>query len=122
MWSVQIHHQPVKEATLEQLDVSEGGCHSLGIPRYAPYHVRKRKLHYRRFAGKICDPMGDLHRSSLFLKGCILCNGPTLEKFMKKCSMWEGLFLEKFVQDCLSGRDPTMPQGQKQEEGATETW
>jgi len=37
---------------------------------------------WSRFAGRICDPVGNPCWSSLFLKDCILWQGPTLEQFM----------------------------------------
>jgi len=37
---------------------------------------RKRSPHWSRFAGRTCDPMGDPHRSSLFLKDCTPWEGP----------------------------------------------
>lgn len=58
---MQLHLQPVEEATLEQVDVPEGACDPLGIPCYIPYHVGKRNVHYRMFASKTCDPMADWH-------------------------------------------------------------
>lgn len=61
MWSVQMHLQPVEEVTLEDVDVPQGGCDPWGILCCIPYRVGKRHVHYIRFAGKICDPMGDLH-------------------------------------------------------------
>lgn len=89
----------------------------LGNTMLCTYHVQMRNLRYRRFAGKICDPIRDRHWSSLFLKGCIPCNGPTLEQLMKNCSMskncrrlslWERLYTA--VREECEG------------EGATETY
>jgi len=54
-----------------------------------------------RFAGRACDPVGDPHWSSLFLKDCNPQKGPTLGQFVKSCSPWEGLMLEKFVENCV---------------------
>lgn len=42
---------------------------------------RARNSHWSRFVGRNCDPAPE-HRSSLFLKDCILWRGPTLEQFM----------------------------------------
>lgn len=60
---MQMHLQPVEEATLEQVDVPEGGHDPLGIPCWnrlmvGTYRPLGRE---RRFAGKICDPVGDSH-------------------------------------------------------------
>jgi len=46
--------------------------------------------HQSRFAGRTCDPVGDPHWSSLFLKGCSPWEGLTLEKLLKNCLLWEG--------------------------------
>jgi len=54
-----------------------------------------------RFSGRTCDPVGNPHWSSLFLKDCIPWKGPMLGQFVKSCSPWEGLTLEKFVENCL---------------------
>jgi len=51
----------------------KGGCDLMG------------RLHWSRFAGRTCDPMGDPRWSSLFLKDCTLWAGLTLEKFMEDC-------------------------------------
>ncbi|GAB0180545.1 AN1-type zinc finger protein 5-like [Grus japonensis] len=68
-----IHLQPMKDPTPEQVEAPEGGC----------------------------DPVGSLCWSSLFLEVCTPWKGPTLEQLMKNCSLWEGLMLEKLVEDCL---------------------
>jgi len=62
----------------------------------------ERSPQWNRFAGRACDPVGDPHWSSLFLKDCTPWKGPTLGQFVKNCSLWEGLTLEKFVENCLS--------------------
>jgi len=54
-----------------------------------------------RFAGGICDPVGDPHWNSVFLKDCSPWKGPTLGQFVKSCSLWEGLTLEQFMENCL---------------------
>jgi len=56
---------------------------------------RERSPRRSRFAGRACDPMGDPHWSSLFLKDCTSWKGPTLGQFVKSCSPWEGLTLEQ---------------------------
>ncbi|KAK4809986.1 hypothetical protein QYF61_004438 [Mycteria americana] len=61
----------------------------------------ERSLHWRRFAGRTCDPAGDPRWSSLFLKDCAPWKGLMLEQFVKNCRPWEGLTLEKFVEKCL---------------------
>ncbi|GAB0209805.1 hypothetical protein GRJ2_003446200 [Grus japonensis] len=71
-----------------------------------------------RFAGRTCDPVGDPHWSSLFLKVCTPWKGPTLEQFMKNCSLWEGLTLEKFVKDCLPWERPHAGAGEECEESS----
>jgi len=45
-------------------------------------------LRWSRFAGRTCDPVGDPHWSSLFLKDCTLWEGPMLERFMDDCLQW----------------------------------
>jgi len=62
----------------------------------------ERSPHQSRFAGRACDPMGDPHWSSLFLKDCTPWEGRTLGQFGKNCSPWEGLTLEKLVESCLT--------------------
>lgn len=44
---------------------------------------------WSRFAGKICDPYGGLHRKSLFLKDWTLWKGPMLGQLADNCSSWE---------------------------------
>jgi len=61
---------------------------------------------WSRFAGRTCDPVGDPHWSSLFLKDCTPWKRPTMEQFVKNCSLWEGLTLEKFVENCLWWEGP----------------
>ncbi|KAK4807231.1 LOW QUALITY PROTEIN: hypothetical protein QYF61_024351 [Mycteria americana] len=43
-----------------------------------------------RFSGRTCGPVVDPHWSSVFLKDCILWEGPMLEKVVKDCLLWEG--------------------------------
>jgi len=62
---------------------------------------RDRSPHYNRFAGRTCGATGDPCWSSLFLKDCTPCEGPTLGQFVKSCTLWEGPTLEKFVENCL---------------------
>ncbi|GAB0190182.1 AN1-type zinc finger protein 5-like [Grus japonensis] len=69
-----IHLQPVEDPMPEQVDAPKGGCDPVG------------SLHWSRFAGRTCAPMGDPCWSSLVLKNCTLWKGPTLEQFMKNCS------------------------------------
>jgi len=59
-------------------------------------------LCWRRFAGRVCDPVGDPCWSSLFLKDCTPWKGTMLGQFMNSCTPWEGPTLEKFVENCLS--------------------
>jgi len=51
----------------------------------------ERSPHQSRFVGRACDPVGDPHWSSLFLKDYTLWKGPMLGQFVKSCSPWEGL-------------------------------
>ena len=48
----------------------------------------ERSPHRSRFSGRSCDPVGDPHCSSSFLKGCTLRKGPMLENFVKDCLLW----------------------------------
>ncbi|GAB0210172.1 hypothetical protein GRJ2_003483000 [Grus japonensis] len=66
-----IHLQPLEDPTPEQVDVPKGDCDSV------------ESLHWSRFAGRTCDPVGNPCWSSLVLKDCTLWKGPTLEQFMK---------------------------------------
>jgi len=50
--------------------------------------------------GRTCDPVGDPHWSSLFLKDCTPWKAPTLEQSIKNCSLREGLMLKKIMEDC----------------------
>ncbi|GAB0179861.1 hypothetical protein GRJ2_000451400 [Grus japonensis] len=100
-----IHLQPMKDPSPEQVDVLERGCDPVGSPRWS------------RFAGRTCDPMGDPRWSSLVLKVCTLWKGPTLEQFVN-CSPWEGLTLEKFVEDCLLWEGPHAGAGAESEESS----
>jgi len=79
---------------------------------------RERKPHWSRFAGRICDPMGDPHWSSLLLKDCTPWKGPTLGKFVKNCSLWDGFMLEKFMEDCLLLVGPNVGAGEECEESS----
>jgi len=56
---------------------------------------------WSRFSGRACDPVGDPRWSSLFLKGCIPWEGPTLGQFVESCSPCEGLTLQNIVENCL---------------------
>ncbi|PKU39849.1 rna-directed dna polymerase from mobile element jockey-like [Limosa lapponica baueri] len=97
-----IHLQPMKNPTLEQVDDQR---------RLRPHG----KPMLEQASGRTCGPLergahagvGLLAvlvtpwRSSLFLKDCTQWKGPMLEQFMKNCNPWEGPILEKFVKDCL---------------------
>jgi len=72
----------------------------------------ERSPHQSRFGGRACDPVGDPHWSSPFLKDYTPWKGPTLGQFMKNCSPWEGLKLEQ-------GQSVRSPP--PKEEGAAET-
>jgi len=61
-----------------------GSCQDL-------WTLGERSPRRTRFAGRACDPVGDPHWSSLFLKDC---------------TSWEALTLEKFVEDCLPWEEP----------------
>jgi len=54
-----------------------------------------RSLHWNRFAGRACDPVGDPHWSSLFLKNCTPWKGRMLRQFVRNCSPWEGHTLSR---------------------------
>jgi len=54
----------------------------------------------------LVTPMRNPRWSSLFLKECTPCEGPTLGQFMENCSPWEGLMLEKFMESCLPWEGP----------------
>jgi len=102
-----LHLQPIEDPTPEQVDVPKGCCDpadSLCWSRVLAGPVaprRERSPHWSRFAGRACDPVGDPHWSSPFLKDCTPCKGTTLGQFGKNCGLWEGLTLEKLVEDCL---------------------
>lgn len=55
----------------------------------------QKSLGWSKFAGRTCDPVGNPHCSSLFLKDY------SLEQFVKKGSLWEGLTLERFTENRL---------------------
>jgi len=76
----------------------------------------ERSPYWSRFAGRTCDPTGDLHWSSLFLKDCIPWKRPTLEQFEENYSLWEGLTLEKFMENCLSREGLQAGAGKESEE------
>jgi len=63
-----------------------GSCQDLGTRE-------ERTPHCSRFAGRVCEPVGDPRWSSLFLKDFTPWKGPALRQFMKSCSLWEGLVL-----------------------------
>ena len=73
----------------------------------------ERSPGWSRFAGRTCDPVGDPHWSSLFLKDCTPWMGPMLEQFVKNCSAWE-----KFVKDCLLWEGPHAGAGEECEESS----
>jgi len=50
----------------------------------------ERSLCWSRFAGRVCDPVGDPHWSSLFLKDCTPCEGLSLEQLTENCLLWVG--------------------------------
>jgi len=50
----------------------------------------ERSPHWSRFAGRACDPIGDPHWSSLFLKDCTLWEGSMLEQAMENRLPWVG--------------------------------
>ncbi|OPJ75326.1 hypothetical protein AV530_007828 [Patagioenas fasciata monilis] len=72
----------------------------------------ERSPHWSRFAGRICDPMGDPGWSSLCQKDCTLWKGPMLEQFAKKSRLLEGPILEKFM-TVSHGWDSTLEQGNR---------
>jgi len=78
----------------------------------------ERSPRQSRFAGRACDPVGDSHWSSLFLKDCAPWKGPTLGQFMKSCSPWEEATLEKFVENCLPWAGPHAGAGEECEESS----
>jgi len=122
-----LHLQPMEDAMLEQGDARR----SLLTPWEAVagagtwqdlWPRGERSPHQSRFANRTCDPAGDPHWSSLFLKDCSPWKGPTLEQFVKNCSPWEGLKLEQFVEDCLPWEGPHAGAGEEGEkEGEAET-
>jgi len=118
-----IHLQPVqdlravgcpKEAvTLCGVCAGAGSCQDL-------WTHGERSPRWSRFAGRACDPMGDPHWSSLFLKDCTPWKGPTLGQFMKSCSPWEGLMMGQFMKDCLPWEQPHVGGGTECEESSPE--
>jgi len=83
-----------RRLTLEQVCWQDLWTHAERSPRWS------------RFAGRTCDPMGDLRWSSLFLRDCILWKGP------RWSSSWRTV---------SNRRDSTSEQGKCEEEGAAET-
>jgi len=93
-----------------------GGCLKEAVTLWGPHAGAgswqglwthgERSPRQSRFSGRACDPMGDPHWSSLFLKDCTPCKGLTQGQFVKNCSLWEGLMLEKFVENCLPLEEP----------------
>jgi len=87
----------------------------------------ERSPHRSRFAGRACDPLGDPHWSSLFLKAGTPWEGPMLGQFVKSYSPWEGLMLEKFMENVSCERNPMLEQGKSvgslppEGQGAAET-
>jgi len=62
--------------------------------------------------------MGDPHWSSLFLKDCILWEGPTLQQHVKNCSPWEGFILEESVENHLPWEGPHVGAREEHEESS----
>jgi len=101
-----IHLQPMEDPTPEQMDALKQAmtlwkAHTGAGSWQDLWTSGERSPNWSRFAGRTCDPMGDPHWSSLFLKDCTLWKGPTLEQFMTNCNLREGPMLEMFVEDCL---------------------
>jgi len=97
----EIHLQPVESGGCLKEAVTPWGAHSgAGSCQDLRTHG-ERSSRQSRFAGWACDPLGDPHWSSLFLKDCTPWEGPTLGQFVKSCSPWEGLTLEKFMENYL---------------------
>ncbi|GAB0185827.1 hypothetical protein GRJ2_001048000 [Grus japonensis] len=118
-----IHLQPVEDPTPEQVEAPKGDCDPVEVHTGAGswqdlWTCGERSPCQNRFAGRTCDPVGDPHWSSLFLKDCTLWERPTLEQFVKNCSQWEGLTLEKLVQDCLLWEGPHAGAGEECEESS----
>jgi len=99
-----IHLQPVEDprrsgwmpkggCELWEAHTGAGSCQDL-------WTHEERSTHWSRFAGRACDPVGDLRWSSLFLKDCTPWKGHTLEQFVKNCNLWEGPILEQLVKNC----------------------
>jgi len=65
--------------------------------------------------GRTCDPVGDPHWSSPFLKDCTPWKGPMLEQFLRNLSLWEGPTLE-FMEGCLPWEGPHNGAGEEHEE------
>lgn len=60
---------PIEEATMEQMDMSEGGCGPQRLLARSIDHWRE-ELTLQQVPGRTCDPVGEPHWSSLFLKNC----------------------------------------------------
>ena len=73
---------------------------------------------WSRFAGRVCEPVGDPRWSSLFLKDFTPWKGPKLGQFVKSCSPWEGLTLKKFVENCLCEKNLHAEAGAECEESS----
>ncbi|KAJ7416343.1 protein pxr1-like [Pitangus sulphuratus] len=86
-----IHLQPLEEPTPKQVGAQsrQQPCGKLmleQVPGRTCGTVAtggERSSHRSRFAGRICDPMGDPQWSSLLLKDCAPWKRPMLEKFGK---------------------------------------
>lgn len=104
-----------EDPTPEQENAFKGGCNTIERPWLGSWqelwtHGGKNP-HWNRFAARTCDPLGDPPGSRLFLKDCMIWEGPPWENSVKNCSPFEGLTLDKFMDNLPWNRPHSREQG-----------
>ncbi|KAJ7421660.1 hypothetical protein BTVI_17220 [Pitangus sulphuratus] len=111
--------------TLELVDVPEGDApweaHGAARSWQDLWLHGERSPCCSRFAGRTCDPIGEPHRSSLFLKDCPSWKGSMLEQLMKNCIQWEGFMFDKFVEPLTWEASHAEAEEEHDEQGEAET-
>lgn len=82
-----IHLQPMKDPTLEQVMCPEGSC-------------SPQKAHARAGSWQDLKPWRGIHRGAAFPAGHLACGGPKLEQFIPEaCTQWNRLKPKHFVKN-----------------------
>ncbi|GAB0207488.1 hypothetical protein GRJ2_003214500 [Grus japonensis] len=88
-----IHLQPVKDPTLEQMDMPKGDCDPVGTSSWTRSWQDLWSSGGPTLEQSVPEGLHPMEKDTW--------KGSMLEQFVKNCSLWDGRTLEKFVEDCL---------------------